>query len=125
MSSPATISPAARSSYCCGPTGSCNCGVADRRNPIHGSARTRRLSMPSPAPAALFDLPADRLPAVAADVRRLTRRPLQFRWLPSADDEPGRVLVRVESPPAILVDRAATVGRVFTEQSPGVWVRVG
>src|SRR5262245_36580666 len=53
----------------------------------------------------LFDLPGERFADVAADLRRLTRQPVQFRWLPTADDEAGRVLVRVESPPPLVVWR--------------------
>ena len=68
-------------------------------------------------PGILFDLPADRLPAFAASVRRLTGQPLQLHWLPTGDDESGRVLVHIESPPAILVDRAAGIGRVLFEPS--------
>src|SRR5215210_5852630 len=103
----------------------------------------------------LFDLPADRFPALAADLRRLTRQPLRFRWLPTADDEPGRVLVRVESPPPLVMWRTldgavhppadpggsptpgeppASAGGwasrtkatvAYTEQAPDVWVQLG
>src|SRR4051812_35671692 len=73
----------------------------------------------------LFDLPAERLPAVAASLRRFARQPLQFRWLPTADDEPGRVLVRVEAPPPLVVDRVAAFGRVYVQAAAGDWVELG
>jgi hypothetical protein len=59
----------------------------------------------------LFDLPGERFAGVAADLWRLTRKPVQFRWLPTADDEAGRVLVRVESPPPLVVSRVKDGGR--------------
>ena len=84
--------------------------------------------MPAPARAGsfggvLFDLPADRLPAFAASLRRLTGQAPQLRWLPTSDDQPGRVLVRVESPPALVIERE--IGRAYAEQAAGVWVQVG
>ena len=81
--------------------------------------------MPSPAPAILFDLPANRLSAFAATIRRLSGQSLQFRWLPTPDDEPGRVLVRVESPPSLLVDRVAGFGRVYLQTAAGDWAAFG
>ena len=81
--------------------------------------------MPSPAPAILFDLPADRLAAFAATFRRLSRPTLQFRWLPTADDEPGRVLVRVESPPSLVVDHVAGFGRIYVQTAAGDWAELG
>jgi cellulose synthase operon protein C len=51
---------------------------------------------------ALFELPADRFPSFAAQLRRLCPQPLRFRWLPG---DPDRVLVRVESPTNLLIDR--------------------
>jgi hypothetical protein len=83
-------------------------------------------SKPESPPAAsrpgivVFDLPADRLPPVAATVRRLTGQPLQLHWLPTGDEEPGRVLVRVESPPEWLLDRVSGIGRVYVGPSPNV-----
>ena len=75
---------------------------------------------------ALFDVPADRLPALAADLRRLAPKPPLFCWLPTVDDAPGRVLVRVEEPPPLVVWRMVDerLG-VFTEHSHGIWVHVG
>src|SRR5687767_3318044 len=63
--------------------------------------------------AVLFDVPADRLAALAAELRRLSRRPVQFLWLPTGDDEPGRVLVRVEEPPPLVVWRVLDEGAGF------------
>lgn len=74
----------------------------------------------------LVDLPADRFPAFAADWRRLAQKPFLFRWLPTADDEPGRVLVRAEQPPPLIVWRAVDEKcTAYTERSPGVWVQIG
>jgi hypothetical protein len=74
----------------------------------------------------LFDLPADRFPAFAADLRRLAQKPFQFRWVPTADDEPGRVLVRVEQPPPLVVWRAVDEKcTAYAEHAPGVWVQLG
>ncbi|HVK10295.1 MAG TPA: hypothetical protein VM597_16125, partial [Gemmataceae bacterium] len=64
------------------------------------------MSTPSPveAPrsraAVQFDLPAAEFPAFTAQLRRLGPQPLRYRWLPA-----DRVLVRVEAPPALLIDR--------------------
>lgn len=76
-------------------------------------------------PAALFDLPVERVAAVAGAVRRLAHQPLSLRWLPTADEECGRALVRVESPPELLVERVAKVGHVFNEIRTDTWVEVG
>lgn len=87
--------------------------------------------VPTPAPTGpfgvvLFDLPGDRLPALAADLRRLGRRPPEFRWLSTGDDESDRVLVRVEGPPPLLVWRVLDESEgAYVEQVPGIWVRVG
>src|SRR5262245_54553989 len=71
----------------------------------------------------LFDLPADRLPVFVAGLRRLTSKLLQLCWLPSADDQAGRVLVRVESPPTLVIERES--GRAYAEGPADVWVQVG
>src|SRR5687768_15452570 len=81
----------------------------------------------------LFDVPAGRFPRLAAELRRVTTQPLRFRWLPTADDEAGRVLVGVEDPPALIVDRLLDPGRAgpatpvvaYIEHAPGVWVELG
>jgi hypothetical protein len=86
----------------------------------------------------LFEVPGDQLAGLCADLRRLTRQPIQFRWLP---DETGRALVRVESPPSLVVWRALEAlfpsppeaggeGRkarvlAYVEQTPRVWVQLG
>ena len=93
----------------------------------------------------LFDLPAECFASFAADLRRLTNRPLQFHW-PLAGRRSDRVLIRIEAPPALLVARVvdATIQQkedesspsvaesggsrpplAFVEQSPGVWVPIG
>lgn len=73
----------------------------------------------------LFDLPTSRLPAFVATVRRLAGGPLQLRWLPTEDEMPGRVLVRVESPPNLLVDRIQGAAVAYVETAAGVWVQLG
>jgi hypothetical protein len=74
----------------------------------------------------LFDLRADQFPAFAADLRRLSGKPLEFRWLQTADDAPGRVLVRVEQPPPLVVWRAVDEKcTAYAEQVPGVCVQLG
>jgi cellulose synthase operon protein C len=75
-----------------------------------------------------FDLPGDRLPAVAADLRRLSGKPQLFRWLPTVEEEPGRVLVRIESPPPLVVERllgGPSPVIAYIEQDPAIWVQVG
>src|SRR5215213_2723409 len=67
------------------------------------SARTVRMS--NPVCVAQFELPAGRLPTFAAAVRRLSPQPLRFRWVSNGADEVDRVLIRVEAPAALLLDR--------------------
>jgi len=77
----------------------------------------------------LFDLPGELFPSVVADLRRLTRQAIRLRWISTADDEVGRVLVRVESPPALVVwrvmDELAGKPVVYSEQGPAIWVPLG
>jgi hypothetical protein len=83
---------------------------------------------PARASVVLFDLPGDRFARLASELRRITNQPIRFRWLSTLDDETGRVLVRVENPPAFLVDRlldSGQVGTAYTEHSAGVWVELG
>src|SRR5262245_51064265 len=73
----------------------------------------------------LFDLPGEQFAGLVADLRRLTRQPLQFHWLPTGEDETGRVLVRVHSPPAIVVWRAMDQGEADSPLSPASGERGG
>jgi cellulose synthase operon protein C len=68
---------------------------------------------------ALFELPADRLPTFAAQLRRLCPQPLRFRWLPG---DPDRVLVRVESPTNLLVDRFRDAVRSASVDDPAAFL---
>jgi cellulose synthase operon protein C len=73
----------------------------------------------------LFELPAERMTTFVAGLRRLGRHSVRICWLPSVEEGTGRVLVRVESPPALVVDRISEYGLAYSEYSPGVWVQVG
>src|SRR5262245_29234978 len=88
----------------------------------------RSAAEPNGLGVVLFDVPGERLASLVADLRRLSRQSIQFRWLPAADDDANRVLVRVESPPLLVVSRMADptdTGRTYSEQAPGVWVEFG
>lgn len=74
----------------------------------------------------LFDLPDTLLARFAATVRRHTAAPCGIRVL--ADDAPGRAWLTCPDPPPSLLLRSQEPDppvEPFTEQLPGVWVRLG
>ncbi|MBO0699389.1 MAG: hypothetical protein J2P46_13415, partial [Zavarzinella sp.] len=73
----------------------------------------------------LFDVPAQQFAGLAVELRRFTQQKIQFRWLPTEDEESGRVFVQIESPPALALWRSMDAAVAYTEQSPGVWVQLG
>jgi len=77
----------------------------------------------------LFDLPGEQFAPLVADLRRLSRQPIQFRWLPTPENDAGRVLIRTESPPLLIVSRVndhnSATARAYTEQGTRVWVEFG
>src|SRR5262249_476829 len=83
-------------------------------------------------------LPGARVADAVADLKRLTRQPIWFRWLQADDDKDGRVLIKVDSPPPHIVLRvldgrkdsrsepdARSEGDAYSEQAPGVWIPIG
>src|SRR5262245_36925844 len=125
----------------------CGRGAAEHTVPV---GCWQQLLPLQPAPFApsgrpvLFELTADRLPRLAAELRRLGRRRLAMRWsaagseekaadssLPTANGQRPTVLLRVTDPPFFTLGRALDRSgggpelRAYAEAAPRVWVEVG
>src|SRR5262245_12734209 len=103
------------------------------------SASSNELPIPTPIEldnvgTVLFDLPAERLPSIVGDLRRLGGQPLRILFCPTADDEPGRVLLRAASHPQLVVERVIDgsfanqpeqCAIAYSEHRAGIWVQIG
>jgi hypothetical protein len=101
--------------------------MSDEAEPIEALPRPMRRASDDlgSVGVALFEIPSTELASFTLHLTQLANDSWQFAWLPISEEKEGNVLVRVEKPPRILIERAADEGIVYREQKPGVWIQLG